>query len=409
MANLYTFLFLATMSNTSKTTSAAVLENLPLLFYSIAVVLHSIGITLLIKLKRKRHQDLIIMHLSVTELFMCLLDMTQNVIMRNNYVTPVTSEIVKYVILVNCCLFVVPSFLIIITLTLDRFLEVYLNIRYHLYFRSDKVKWILVTNWIAGAALGAVLITLRAVKGTKSLKIVYLVIFPCLQVVFLGIATVTYAYIYKKFKSKFKRLFLGKVSPASIEQPYGYNHNTNNKIKTPETDRSLPPIQGSTPYGIDGDHSVENNNSGYPRSNFKRAGNKVVMFNELTQPSKNDSKSTSKKEKKRKKRRRKATKSVPFKRRNFFAPSLIVLSFVLFVVIPDMLNLLTNYMGIITGTENTQNILLCLYSMGFITDGIIYIFLQKHLRTMLLKLLSRNKWIRNITITSMHENAHETS
>lgn len=423
------------MSNTSKTTSATILENLPLLFYSIAVILHTVGITLLVKLKRKRHQDLIIMHLSVTELFMCLLDIAQNVIMRNSYVTPVTSEVVKYIILVNCCLFVVPSFLIIITLTLDRFMEVYLNIRYHLYFKSDKVKWILVTNWIVGVALGAVLITLRAVKGTSSLKIVYLVVFPCLQILFLVIATSTYAYIYRKFKNKFKRLFLGKVSPASaIEQTCHYNNNNNTSsnnnrnVTTPGNDRSLPPIQGSTPYGIavvrSGENDDSNNNitnsESYNSNNtnnrynaisdFKRAGNKVVMFNELTQLSlRNDSQSPSRKVKKRKKRRRKVTKSVPFKRRNFFAPSLIVFSFILFVVIPDMLNLLINYMKIITGTESTQNILLCLYSIGFITDGIIYIFLQNHLRTMLMKLLSRKKWIRHVTITSMREKAHETS
>ena len=101
------------MSSTSKTTSATILENLPLLFYSIAVILHTVGITLLVKLKRKRHQDLIIMHLSVTELFMCLLDIAQNVIMRNNYVTPVTSKIVKYIIPVSYTHLTLPTILLV--------------------------------------------------------------------------------------------------------------------------------------------------------------------------------------------------------------------------------------------------------------------------------------------------------
>ena len=393
----------------STTVSGAVLENLPVLFYSIAVILHTVGITLLIKLKRKRHQDLIIMHLSITELFMCLLDIAQNVIMRYGYVTPVTSQIIYYVIMVNCCFFVVPSFLIIITLTLDRFMEVYLNLKYHLYCKNAQVKCILVANWIVGAVLGVVLIALRVTKGTKSLKIVYLVVFPCLQLVFLLIATVTYAYIYQKFKSKFKRLFLGKVSPAVATEHTCHHKNNNN---TPDDKYSLPPLQESTPYGIDSirrrENNNDNNNNDKKRHSFwdVTQPRKVVVFNGLVKPADDNNIDSTPKRKRR--RRRKATKNVPFKRRNFFAPSLIVLSFVLFVVIPDMLNLLINYLKIIEGTASTYNILLCLYSMGFIMDGIVYIFLQRHLRTMLVKLLSRRKWIQHVT-TSMHEAALETS
>lgn len=78
------------MSTTMETT---ILENIPLVFYSIAVILHSLGIALLTKLKRKRHQDVIIMHLSVTELAMCILDILQNVTMRKDYNTSHMAQI----------------------------------------------------------------------------------------------------------------------------------------------------------------------------------------------------------------------------------------------------------------------------------------------------------------------------
>ena len=93
----------------------------------------------------------------------------------------------------------------------------------------------------------------------------------------------------------------------------------------------------------------------------------------------------------------KKDKTPVFRRRNFFAPTLILFTFVLFVVIPDTLNLFFHYAETIKLSEDTQNILLCLYSLGFIMDGFIYIFLQKHLRNMLLKVCSRRKWVERHT------------
>ena len=161
------------------------IKNIPLLFYTIAIILHSTGIILLTKIQRMRNQDLIILHLSVSELFMCLLDIAQNIMTRDRYANQSTSLAVSYVIIANCCFFVVPSFLIIITLTVDRFLEVLLNIKYQLYFTKLTVKLVLALNWSLGAALGTLLISIKTIHGTKVRLIIFMVVFPVLHVIFL--------------------------------------------------------------------------------------------------------------------------------------------------------------------------------------------------------------------------------
>ena len=344
-----------------------ILTNLPLLFYSIAVILHSIGITLLLKLRRKRNQDIIILHLSVSELFMCLLDIVQNILSRDDYVTVMTSRVKSYVIIVNCCFFVVPSFLIIITLTIDRFLEIYLNIKYQLYFNKKKLKVILTVHWVLGSILGTVLLVVRLTHGTHARLVIFMFIFPALQAIFLIIAIITYAYIYRKFRRKFKRLFIGKVTPAKEDLE---NSNLESEAKTA--------------YGIETNGQTSPIKRYWIWKNRLTRVRKLVITNVIRRPVD------------------KELKKPVLRRRNFFAPSLILFTFVLFVVIPDSLNLLFHYSKTLHWTEDTQNILLCLYSIGFIMDGLIYIFLQKHLRVMFWKLFSRRKRVQHVTSTSVH-------
>jgi hypothetical protein len=365
-----------------------IVKNIPLLFYSIAVVLHSIGIMLLTKVRRRRNQDLIILHLSVSELFMCLLDIAQNILMRDRYMRRSTEVAIAYVIIVNCCFFVVPSFLIIITLTVDRLLEVLLNIKYQLYFTKFTVKVVLASNWMFGAALGAILISMKMTHGTKVRLFIFMIVFPVLQSIFLVLAFITYGYIYKKFRKKFKSHFLGKVAPTAqtdskvnSESVTTTDSNDNNE----NTKTNLEIVEyGSQNSFEEITKKKERNTRTYPlwKVHFGHAKRVVVLTLSSTTCKDNNNNQNKNKQK----------KPSVFQKRNFFAPTLILFTFILFVLIPDTFNLFFHYMETIKWSEDTQNILLCFYSLGFIMDGLIYIFLQKHLRNMLLKVCSRSKW-----------------
>ena len=68
------------------------------------------------------------------------------------------------------------------------------------------------------------------------------------------------------------------------------------------------------------------------------------------------------------------------RRRIIFSPFLILLTFFLFAIVPDIANLMIFYVYEDVGTNLHSNILLTLYVVGFISDAAIYTLLQKHIR-----------------------------
>ena len=264
-------------------------ENIPVPLYLLSIMLHSIGIFLLLTLKHRRNQDIIIMNLSIAEISMSLCDFSQNILSRYHNVSAFH---IKVLTITQCSLFVVPSFLIMIVLTVDRFLEVYLNIKYHTYVHKFKVKVSLSICWCAGMSIAILLLTLKF-RSINSAAIIFKFIFPSVEGMFLLVALVCYIYIFNKFKEM---------------------------KKTP----TVPSIV---------------------RKKLECA--------------------------------------------RIFPPFLIILTFGMFVVAPDTVNLYLFYISE-KGTNFHANILLLFYVLGFISDAVIYIFLQKSMRLHFLKTFCGN-------------------
>lgn len=275
-----------------KTTTEYVFENLPLPFYVISITLHGIGIFLLRSLRTRKNQDSIILNLSVAETIMSCCELTQNVLQR---FYPVSSDPVSYLTIAQCTLFVLPSFLIMTVLTLDRFFETYLNLKYVCYFNKNTTRYFLSACWLSGFVCASVLLTLRY-RNVNTATVIFKYIFPVTEGIFLMTAIVSYSYIYTKFRKVHHQ-------PCHSRLEF-YGH------------------QARTKYRM---------------------------------------------------------------RRNFFPPFLIVLSFVLFVILPDITNLMLFYVFNV-GTTLHSNILLTFYVLGFICDAVIYIFLQNHIRRQFYKM-----------------------
>lgn len=264
-------------------------ENIPIPLYLLSIMLHSIGIFLLLTLQHRRNQDIIMMNLSIAEISMSLCDFSQNILSRYHNVSAFH---IKILTITQCSLFVVPSFLIMIVLTVDRFLEVYLNIKYHTYVGKFKVKVSLSICWCIGISIASILLPLKFLS-INSDAIIFKFIFPSVEGTFLLIALVCYIYIFNKFK-EMKRT---PTVPSIVR----------NKLKCAR----------------------------------------------------------------------------------IFPPFLIILTFAMFVVAPDTVNLYLFYISE-KGTNFHANILLLFYVLGFISDAVIYIFLQKSMRSHFLKTFCGN-------------------
>lgn len=261
-------------------------ENIPLPFCVISISLHGIGIFLLTSLKTRRNQDVIILNLSIAELIMSCCEMAQNIL---HHVYPVSSLAVSYLTVAQCTLFVFTSFLIMIVLTLDRFLETFLNLKYVCYINKTTTRRCLFVCWLSGWTCGSVLLPLRYYHDKNIATVIFKYIFPITEGIFLITAAACYSYIYAKFRKLNYQPFQGK--------PEFYGHQARTK----------------------------------------------------------------------------------YRKKKFFPPFLIMISFVLFVVLPDIANLLLFYV-FKNGITLHSNILSTFYVLGFICDAVIYVFLQKHVR-----------------------------
>lgn len=99
-------------------------------------------------------------------------------------------------------------------LTIDRFAEVYLNLRYPLYWSSKKTKYLMICNWILYFCICTVL-TIYVGTVKNGFDDVYLVfgryVFPVLLSLFSVTVTFTYYYITKKILHSKKQRVRPKV------------------------------------------------------------------------------------------------------------------------------------------------------------------------------------------------------
>lgn len=266
--------------------AAAWFEYFPLPLYIVSLILHGMGTYVLLTLRSRRsNQDTIILNLSVSEIFMSLFDLTQNILSR--YVAHKDAP-TNYLTIIQCTLFVLPNFLILFILTLDRLLEVYLNIKYKVYVTKSKTRLQLRVCWCTGCACAIVIITLRVTIYKDVARYIFMYIFPIVEGLLFLFAVTTYIYIYR-------RLLRNQRPPTHYPSVHGNIQTTTRSIK-------------------------------------------------------------------------------------LFPPFLILITFFIFAIAPDVANLFLFYIYDEVGTNLHSNILLTLYVIGFICDALIYIFLQSHIR-----------------------------
>ena len=171
-------------------------QNITLPLYAIAISLHSFAIYLLSKLPKRRNQDVIFLNISASEICMCCCETTQNIVSRVYHGKTLA---VKITILIQCSLFVIPNILFMSVLAIDRFGEIYFNIKYPVYISKPRLKIVLLLIWIVGTVTGTIALPLMITGNEAVLGIIFTYIFPVLEGIFIVVAAGSYAYIYKKF------------------------------------------------------------------------------------------------------------------------------------------------------------------------------------------------------------------
>ena len=275
-----------------------------LLLNILNVFLHTLGTYLLVCLCKHgtvNAQQIYLINLSMCEALMNLLEALRRIpdlIGTSDAVNDVISEVQTYMLIVMFTGISFVFYLDMIYLTVDRLLDIWLNLTYPVYWNEFKAKRLLQGTWVIGAVLSIVISLLHHFVSFKWQEPVFKFFYPTLGFGFIILALVTYCFIFHKYAST----------------------------------RGLP---------------TENRRIRPRRIN-------VIQV---------------------------------FRKSRFYVPVMLILTFIIFMVIPDLTYL---FVGIIGGEESPTLLIVCwiCYAVSNLADAWIYIFEKTTVRRMLFRKLN---------------------
>ena len=146
-------------------------------------------------------QRLLVINLSITEAIMSSIGVIATVSEMISYKEGASSNTFdKYVTIPRNTGLVFMYFLSMIYITVDRLLEIHLNIKYPLYCSQTKTKWLLITAWMI-----AILMSLSVIFVTMTTEFNYEEPFNLyhhtpLSLAFIVVAIMTYVSIFNKYR-----------------------------------------------------------------------------------------------------------------------------------------------------------------------------------------------------------------
>ncbi|XP_057311188.1 galanin receptor type 1-like [Hydractinia symbiolongicarpus] len=272
---------------------------LVLFLFSLGVIFHSFGIYLLHQTKKSspnKTQWLYLLNLSVAELVLCVTGASRRFFKFIHH-----KEIAMSITLYQWTGCLLVYFIAMIALTVDRFLAVYLNIRYQLHCTEMKTNIFIISTWVISTLFAVIINESFSEEEILNLTIMYL--FPVCEGTFLLIAIFTYAYFYKKVR---RNRIRHSVAVSSVTAGVSEGENRRQKQR----------------------------NNG------------------------------------------------------LYVPTLIVITFVFFVILPDQVFFVTTILHIRI-SHLILNIMGVGYALGFILDAIIYVFLCSQVRRVAHRIFKR--------------------
>ena len=338
-------------------------------------IFHSLGFYLLICLytiRKHTCQQVLLINLAFVEAFKNLLYMCANmrlfmgkhVLEKFSKETSHDINMVLYYISLLADVIAMLQYFIVAFLTIDRFLAAFLNIKYFVYCKVKRVQYILAITWLSTLVIFLILAVITPKpdyddlheydKFYNGICNVYLT----LDITFIIIASVTYTFLFcKHLKSK-----------RCLAQNNDFSSNNKNKNNNNDNNCNNSNIESSKNIDVcNKNNNNNNNNSNINNSNSSRNNN-------------NNNNNDNDKSKK----KHKISVSAVFRRSQFYISFLLIGSFILLMVIPDMIFI---FMGVVSGKVTYA------FAMGamiptMLSDSIdawIYIFMYSSVRNLFLK------------------------
>ena len=194
------------------------------------VFVHSIGSYVLIylfKTQRQNAQRLYIIHLSISECLMNLLESIRiilKLIISNDNQFQILERIRYYILIVSFTGVSFVFYLVMVYLTFDRLMGVALNFQYTKYWDENKARYLLLNTWlICGVIVTTVLVTYH-LYGFDWESFFYKYFYLTVECLFILLALLTYGFILIKY---FRSQRIVYVQP-SVQQGHSPESTTTN-------------------------------------------------------------------------------------------------------------------------------------------------------------------------------------
>ena len=263
------------------------------------VIFHSVGIYILLSVyedSRQKVQQIFLLNLSVCE---CIINLFQACSILPEIISipsryNILNDINEHILIISFTGISVVYYLDMIYITVDRMMDIVLNIRYPVYWNERKTKVLMFSTWVIGTGMCVTVIVLHNLIKFKWKDAFFKYFYPTVGFAFIILALITYGFIFHKFKQSRK-----------------------------------PPVRG-------GKHT--------------KSANSITVF----------------------------------RRSRFHIPVFLILTFLLFMIVPDL-----TYLFVAVINERNSPILLAIcwisYCISNLVDAWIYIFMQRDVRRHLWK------------------------
>lgn len=264
---------------------------------------------------------------------------------------------VKFIFTLSSGGFFVAYILIMTLLTIDRFLEVYLNIRYPTIWSKWKTKVCLLTCYLIAVTI-VVCLLLACRDSHQVLGVLTTYIWPICHGVFIVTASVTYGYVLVKIRANRKRL---AIHTSSLKrQGTSRDSEFTTSVVLHDMSTSPPPIAPTT--------SQQNTQRRQSTRSSRLRNPSIAIIKVL---------------------------------RGFYVPTLFIVTFLIFLVIPDMVYL-GYFLAHCSPPEWIYHVAAVLYALAPISDALIYTFAFRPVRQQLVKCIC---WCWNSPCSS-NSNSH---
>ena len=175
--------------------------------YALALVLHSVGFTLLYKSNRTLpNQRIVTMNLAAAEMMHCFWQILQQIMILTQFlswVIKVGAIEALFIIMFLNQFFYINIGLIFILIIVDRFLYIWLNIKYTVYITKTKLAIAISFQWLVAAFIAltpVLLFRYKLITGNAYINKV-LTIELVLDIFIVSTALLTFTYLFLKVKS----------------------------------------------------------------------------------------------------------------------------------------------------------------------------------------------------------------